>query len=64
MSADDLLALIEQGKQMAAHDTKIIVACIPILEYVSRGKGYVGVEPYPDASARRVLGMIRDGLEP
>jgi hypothetical protein len=29
----------------------------PIVEYVSRGRGFVGVEPYPDASARRALGL-------
>lgn len=29
-----------------------------VLEYVSRGRRYVDVEPYPDATARRILGAI------
>jgi hypothetical protein len=28
----------------------------PIVEYVSRGRGFVDVEPYPDAAARAILG--------
>jgi len=30
-------------------------AARPVLEYVSRGRGFVDVEPYPDAGARRAL---------
>jgi hypothetical protein len=33
---------------------------IPVLEYVSRGRRFVDVEPYPDATARRVLGALED----
>ena len=33
----------------------------PVLEYVSRGRRFVGVEPYPDAQARRALGQILEG---
>lgn len=32
----------------------------PVLEHVSRGRGFLGVEPYPDATARRVLGAWID----
>lgn len=31
-----------------------------VLAYVSRGRGYVGVEPYPDVAARRILAAITD----
>jgi hypothetical protein len=31
-----------------------------VLEYVSRGRRYVDVEKYPDATARRALGRILD----
>lgn len=30
-----------------------------VLVYVSRGRGYVDVEPYPDFEARRALGALR-----
>jgi len=33
---------------------------IPVLEYVSRGRRYVDVTAYPDARARRVIGLIHD----
>lgn len=33
---------------------------LPILEYVSRGRRFVDVEPYPDAEARAVLGEVLD----
>jgi hypothetical protein len=29
-----------------------------VLEYVSRGRRYVDVEPYPDATARRALAAL------
>ena len=32
-----------------------------VLGFVSRGRGYVGCEPYPDATARRVLAELEDG---
>lgn len=31
-----------------------------VLEYVARGRRYVDVEKYPDATARRALGRILD----
>ena len=31
-----------------------------VLRYVSRGRGYVDCEPYPDAQARRALGALPD----
>jgi hypothetical protein len=33
---------------------------LDVLRYVSMGRGYVDVEPYPDARARRALGRIYD----
>lgn len=36
-----------------AHEGLICVA-----EYVSRGRGYIGVEPYPDTTARMALGAL------
>lgn len=33
---------------------------LQVLTYVSSGRGYVDVLPYPDALARRALGRIRD----
>lgn len=31
---------------------------LAVLQYVSTGRGYVDVEPYPDTAARRALGRI------
>lgn len=33
---------------------------VAVLEYVSRGRRYVGVTPYPDFEARRALGRLHD----
>lgn len=33
---------------------------LTVLEYVSRGRGYVDCAPYPDFQARRALGAIHD----
>jgi hypothetical protein len=33
---------------------------LAVLEYVSRGRRYVGVTPYPDFEARRALGRLHD----
>jgi chromosome segregation ATPase len=35
---------------------------LPIIEYVSRGKGFVGVAPYPDALARIVNAEAHQAL--
>ncbi|MGZ4745636.1 MAG: hypothetical protein ACXVYY_01000 [Oryzihumus sp.] len=35
-----------------------------VLSYVSRGRGFVDVEPYPDALARKVLGALSDETAP
>lgn len=44
----------------------LLRAALPIISYVSMGRGYVDVEPYPDAAARRVNAEIRTllGEEP
>lgn len=31
---------------------------VKVAAYVSRGRGFVGVEPYPDATARMALGAL------
>ena len=36
----------------------IIEDAVPILAYVSAGRGYVGVARYPDAEARALLGKL------
>lgn len=33
---------------------------LAVLEYVSRGRRYVDVTPYPDFEARRALGRLHD----
>lgn len=33
---------------------------LAVLRYVSNGRSYVGVQPYPDAAARRALGRINE----
>lgn len=38
-------------------------AARPVLGYVSMGRRYVDVEPYPDATARRVLANLVDALD-
>ncbi|GAA2360944.1 hypothetical protein Cme02nite_38380 [Catellatospora methionotrophica] len=42
----------------------LIARMRPVLEYVSRGRSFLGVDgPYPDATARRVLAQVADVLE-
>lgn len=33
---------------------------VKVAQYVSRGRGFVGVEPYPDATARMALGALSE----
>lgn len=35
-----------------------LAATLPVLQYVSYGRRYVDVQPYPDATARKLLGEI------
>ena len=42
------------------HLLEIIDLMTPVVEYVSRGKGYVGVTRYPDAEARAAMGKLGD----
>lgn len=37
-------------------------AALPIVEYVSAGRGHVDTAPYPDAAARTANNLIRDAL--
>jgi len=37
----------------------LLRAALPVVSYVSAGRSYVDVEPYPDATARRVNAQIR-----
>jgi hypothetical protein len=38
----------------------LLERALPIVRYVSMGRGFVGVEPYPDAAARALLGAIEE----
>ena len=42
------------------HLLEIIDLMAPVVEYVSRGRGYVGVGVYPDAVARAAMGKQGD----
>lgn len=48
---------VAEGRRQA---TETFAGAVDVLGYVSRGRRYVGVEPYPDAAARRVLGDLDD----
>ena len=53
--------MIEYGRRMRRERDaalKALEAAKPVLEYVSRGRRFVDVEKYPDATARRALGMF------
>lgn len=52
--AGEVLALAEQQKTVSGDVRQV-------LEYVSAGRRYVDVTPYPDAQARRALGALGDG---
>lgn len=50
-----------------AHELEdVLRAAAKVVAYVSSGRGYIGVKPYPDATARKVLAQIDEaiGLEP
>ncbi|GIH95343.1 hypothetical protein ACFFMN_23565 [Planobispora siamensis] len=60
---DRMLAAIPANAENGAASKVTIPAdlydrLISIAAYVSRGRGYVGVEPYPDATARATLGAL------
>jgi hypothetical protein len=62
-----LLARIEQlhGRSAVAEAgfdniRLVLKKALSVLEYVSRGRGFVDVEKYPDVTARMVLGLIDD----
>ena len=40
-----------------------LAEAVPVLDYVSRGRGYVDVTKYPDATARMALPLVRDALD-
>lgn len=52
--ADQLAERLTEAGYLVDEDT------LAVLTYVSSGRGYVGVTPYPDSQARRALGRIRD----
>lgn len=54
--AGEVLALAEQQRNWTVSDD-----VRQVLEYVSAGRRYVDVTPYPDAQARRALGALGDG---
>lgn len=40
-----------------------LIQAKPVVEYVSMGRGYIGVDIYPDATARRVNAQIQEALD-
>lgn len=50
-SADDVVYAIDAGT---------LADIMRVLEFVSAGRRHVGVAPYPDATARRLLGTLLD----
>lgn len=66
-AGDRLNAVVDTVKALRA-DPKLAAMllgsdlsdAIKVLAYVSAGRGYVDVEPYPDALARRALGALDD----
>lgn len=56
-----LCGVAEHALAAAYRELEALLAeATPILGYVSRGRGFVDVEPYPDAAARRVLGCFAE----
>lgn len=58
-SGSDQTFQFEGSQPVEPAPVRVLADIVEILEYVSRGRGFVDVEPYPDAKARRVLGAIR-----
>jgi hypothetical protein len=52
----DYLAEVKDDDRL----TRALRDAVTVLRYVSAGRGYVDVEPYPDALARRALGALDD----
>jgi hypothetical protein len=73
-SAEDVPGLIAHiaGLQRVIDDQEarllaqasVIGLMHPVVEYVSRGRSFVDVGPYPDAAARRALGALDRPAEP
>lgn len=51
-------ALVARLHAQYEKDQDVIRASVEVLQYVSRGRRFVDVEPYPDAKARMILGGI------
>lgn len=63
----ELCAQIVANQQLArklALAEDALRAAFPVVAYVSTGRSFVGVEPYPDATARRVAALIDDAIGP
>jgi hypothetical protein len=52
--------LLDEGKVMVSREA--LDRLVKVAVYVSRGRGFVDVEPYPDATARAALGALPDDL--
>jgi hypothetical protein len=64
---DTTQALAEERTTRAAAVRALreaLSAARPIVAYVSAGRGFVDVDPYPDGEARRVNAVIADLLDP
>lgn len=52
VQAEELTILLSDAGVLVDKDV------LEVLTYVSSGRGYVGVTPYPDFAARRALGRL------
>lgn len=53
---NEVADLVRSLQAEVERKSELLLEARTVLEYVSRGRRYVDVEPYPDALARRVLG--------
>jgi hypothetical protein len=51
---------VEDDEAAALQEAPVDPDVLKVLQYVSAGRAYVDVEPYPDDAARRALGRIYD----
>lgn len=51
---------VEVTPQASSAERSIDPYIVEVLRYVSAGRGYVDVEPYPDSAARIALGRLQD----
>jgi hypothetical protein len=52
--------VIDDQEERLLAQAELIGLMRPVVEYVSRGRSFVDVGPYPDGAARRALGALND----